>query len=173
MKPEISKIPEFYQPYILKLPEGNLVDLLKSLGEKLSDQLRLISESDAMIAYAPGKWSIKELIGHINDAERIFTYRALCIARGETISLPGFDENLYVENSEANDRTFESLINEFKNIRQATIDLYGSLSTVQLNRIGKANNLNFTPEIIGYITAGHQNHHYQILTERYLPVLNK
>jgi len=171
MKPDLSKIPEFYQPYIQKLPKRNLADLLRDLRDKLGNQLSLISESDSMFAYAPGKWTIRELIGHINDAERIFTYRALCIARGEKISLPGFDENVYVENSEANNRSFESLMNEFNNIRRSTIDLYSSLSTVQLNRAGIANGHNFTPEVIGYITAGHQNHHHLILAERYLPVL--
>jgi uncharacterized damage-inducible protein DinB len=166
-KPALSDIPAFYQPYIAQLPDAALMTVLQQIGDAFISDLHKISETQAAHRYQPGKWSVKQLLGHINDAERIFTYRALCISRGEQISLPGFDENSYVENASSDDRTWASLVEEFQNIRRSTLDLYRSLTDTQLNRTGVANSLHFTPQIIGFITAGHQYHHQMILHNRY------
>ena len=121
-----------------------------------------------MHTYAEGKWTIKELLQHIIDAERIFDYRALCIARKEMNSLPSFDENAYAENSYANTRDWLSLATEFLNLRKSTQDLYASFSAEMLWHKGVANGKIITPLSLGFITAGHFNHHKKIIEERYL-----
>lgn len=167
LKPSTNQVPEYYQPYVQRLPDDHLIGLLEKLGQELVAKLKLISEEQSRYRYADDKWMVKELLGHINDAERIYTYRALCISRGEQISLPGFDENSYVKMAHADERPWLSLISEFEGIRKSTIDLYRSLNTDQMNRQGTANDLAFSPEIIGFITVGHQYHHQQILKDRY------
>lgn len=119
-------------------------------------------------SYAPGKWSIKELVQHVMDTERIFSYRALCFARGETASLPGYDENLYAQNCFAAWRDAESIIEEYKAIRNSTLHLYRSFTPTALERTGIANNLQQNVLRIAFIIAGHELHHFNVLKERYL-----
>ena len=114
------------------------------------------------------KWTIKEIIQHIIDTERIFTYRALCIARKDKSLFPGYDQDDYAVNSEANNRSMISLMNEYKSVRLSSIILFESFSSEMLKRIGIASNSNLSPRAVAFITIGHENHHCEIIKERYL-----
>lgn len=119
-------------------------------------------------AYAPGKWTLKELLQHVIDAERIFNYRALAIARKETTSLPGFEENDYALNSNANERSWNNLIHELKAVRTSSIILFDSFNEEVFGYLGIANNNSITVNAIGFITVGHIYHHKKVIEDRYL-----
>jgi uncharacterized damage-inducible protein DinB len=122
-------------------------------------------------AYADGKWTIKQVVGHMIDTERILAYRALCIARGEKINLPAFEENDYVANASFNDRTLTELAREFGVVREATLLLYRHMNEEELDRLGMANNTAITPRALVFFIAGHHIHHERVLRERYVPEL--
>jgi len=146
-------------------------DLFGSLANGLQSTLNVLaplSEKESMHRYAEGKWSIKQVLGHINDAERIFVYRALCVARGDTIALPGFDENSYVDNGDFDSAPFASLIEEFTAIRQATIRFFRHLPEETWERAGKAGANTMSVRAWGFTIAGHETHHRRIIEERYL-----
>jgi hypothetical protein len=146
-------------PNILQLMESHILDLKVLLSE--------IPYENEDFAYAEGKWTIKQLVGHMLDTERILAYRAMCIARGEQGSLPGFDENAYVNNASFNDRALYDLGNEFSAVRESTILLFRYMSDIELDRVGTANNTSITPRALLYMIAGHYIHHDRILRERY------
>jgi uncharacterized damage-inducible protein DinB len=118
--------------------------------------------------YAEGKWTIKDIIQHVIDTERIFAYRALRISRNDTTPLPGFEENDYVENTKANERGIQDLLAEFSAVRYATLFLFKSFSEEQLKRIGTASGTVISVRAIGFIIIGHQKHHQNVFQERYL-----
>ncbi len=154
--------------YIALVPEDDLTEAMRNQSLILPDFLHSISEDKSKYVYAEGKWSIKEMLQHIIDAERIFNYRALCIARKETVSLPGFDENNYADNSNGNARSWQSLADEFINVRRSTEDLYSSFTKEMLYQKGLSNNNTATPLSFGFISVGHAWHHKKIIEERYL-----
>lgn len=156
-----------YSGYVALVPEGDLVDLLREQQLDSVRLLRSLSDAQAMRAYAPGKWTVKEVIGHLSDAERIFTYRALRFARGDGRELAGFDENTYVPAGRFNERTIHDLLEELEAVRAATIHLLRHLSPEELARRGTANGHAITVRAIAYIIAGHERHHAKILRERY------
>lgn len=167
-KPITTDYPEYFGRYISQVEEEDLGDAFKNQFSKIITFLGSIDEVKAGYAYAKGKWSLKELLQHIIDAERIFDYRSLCFARNETISLPPFDENIYAENSGANKRSWESLSNEFIDVRRSTEDLYKSFSDTMLQQSGVANNNKTSVLSMGFITIGHLTHHIKVIKERYL-----
>ena len=167
-KPNLQSTPSFYHRYVQLIEEDNAVDGLKSNTAKLQAVLQSIPDNKWDFRYADGKWNIKEMVQHMTDAERIFCYRALCIARGETQSLPGFDENAYADASNASARGQEELKEELAVVRKATELLFHSFSEEQINRSGIANHNPITVNAIGFIIAGHAMHHLNILKERYL-----
>ncbi len=167
-KPKKTDYPSFYTGYVEQVPEVNLLDLLQSQSEKTKRLFEGLSPSQANYAYAPGKWTLKEMIGHLCDTERIFGYRALCMARGDQQSLPGMDENEYMVHANFAGRTIESLILEYDSVRNATIQFLTNLTEDDLNRTGTANNGHFTVNALMYIIAGHELHHLAIIKERYL-----
>ena len=167
-RPEKDEFAPYYLPYVNSVPEG---DIFSTLTKQLEDTVLLlknVTEEQGKFRYAPGKWSIKEVIGHMTDTERIMAYRLMCIARGETVSLPGFDESQYVANSSFNDQSFEQLLEHFSAVRKSTIVLMKSLNDDAWLRKGLANNTGVTVRGIAYIIAGHAMHHCQIIKERYL-----
>ena len=166
-KPTTADYPEYFGKYISQVEEDDLGEAFKNQFSKIIALLGSIDETKAGHAYAPAKWTLKELLQHIIDGERIFDYRALCFARNETISLPSFDENLYAENSDANRRSWESLSNEFINVRRSTEDLYKSFSDKMLQHTGIANNKTSVLSM-GFITVGHVTHHIKVIKEKYL-----
>lgn len=159
---------EFYATYIKAAGNG---DLHEDLEISLHDFIRFVQDipmDKFDYRYAQGKWTIKEIIQHIIDAERVFSYRALRISRNDKTPLPGFDENDFVENTNANDRHLQSLLTELSIVRQSTLALFKSFSEEQLKRIGIASNNEISVRAIGFIIIGHQNHHKKVFQERYL-----
>jgi|SRR6476620_1328399 len=167
-KPLPANYPGHFKRYIDLVPETESLSAILNQGLEIMPFLSAISEEKSMYAYAEGKWTIKELLQHIIDAERIFTYRALCIARGEKENLPGFEENDYAANSFANNRRWDSLVKEFLTVRQSTELLFKSFTEEMLDNLGTSNNKTIDVSSIGFIIAGHYYHHKKILLERYL-----
>jgi uncharacterized damage-inducible protein DinB len=167
-KPELSTVPEFYHKYVNQIQEEDVYHAIQVNTKSTLSFLRTIPEEKWDHRYAEGKWTIKEMIQHVIDAERIFSYRALCFARGEKLSLPGFEENDYAAASKAERRTKEDLIIELETVRKSIEQLYTSFDEEQLASTGIANNNPITVNAIGFIIPGHTQHHMTILKERYL-----
>lgn len=158
----------YYQAYIDKAGDLELITGLDKNGEEMLSFLESISEDKYDYAYAEGKWTIKEVIQHIIDTERIFTYRALSFARKDKTPLPGYEQDDYAVTSNANKRSKLSLLNEYKALRLSTLSLYESFSQEMLLEIGNASNSDMSVRATGFILIGHENHHCQIIKERYL-----
>lgn len=167
-KPSPSSYLGYFKRYIDLVEEEDLLTALKNQTAGIEKFLAGISEEKSNHAYAPGKWTIKELLQHIIDTERIFNYRALCLARGEKQNLPGFEEDEYAANSYAAQRKWADLTAEFSAVRKDTEMLYASFNEAVLNNAGHANNNPVTVLSLGFTTAGHYYHHKKVLEERYL-----
>ena len=167
-KPDLSRVPTFYHNYISKVQQDDINAIFETHQQESVTLLQTIPETKWDYRYAEGKWSIKELVQHIIDAERIFAYRALCFARKDSNSLPGFDENTYVVHSKADNRTKSSLINELQNVQRSTADLFASFDDDQLDSTGTANGNPIYVLGIGFIIVGHVLHHLEVLKTRYL-----
>lgn len=167
-KPAPETYPPYFRKYVDLVPEDDLIAGFKNQQPVIEALLHSISEEKSTYAYEPGKWTLKELLLHMTDAERIFNFRALCIARGETASLPGFDEDLYASNSNAGERSWQNLVDEFLAVRKSTQYLYESFSEAVRGRSGISNNNPATVNSFGFITLGHVYHHNNIIQERYL-----
>jgi hypothetical protein len=157
-----------FYPYIKLVENENLKSVLKNQMQQTEDFFNSIPEEKYLYKYAADKWSIKEVIQHIIDTERVFAYRALAFSRKDVHTLPSMDENSYAINSDADNRKFQDLIDEFKAVRQSTIFLFNSFSPSQLNEVGKASDYEMSVNAMGYTIAGHAAHHINILKERYL-----
>ena len=167
-KNQIGQHPEYFDRYISLLPDTDVFELLVRQPKQLKGLLQDLSEKEAEQAYAPGKWTIKEVLGHMIDTERIFAYRCLCISRHETQSLPGFDENAYVQYANFNNRILASFLEEYDLMRQSHLALFKNLNEEMLNRTGLANNQPVSAKALVVITAGHELHHINLIKERYL-----
>ena len=165
-RPQITEYPVWAAQYI-SLVEGDVMDLLKRQASEFSDFINSLVEK-ADFAYAPGKWTIKQLIGHIIDTERIFVYRLTCFARGENHALPGFEEDEYVAQAHFQDRSLLSLSEEFALLRKANMYLFNSLNEKELNRSGTASERQITVRALLFMIPGHIIHHTQIIKSRYL-----
>jgi hypothetical protein len=163
--PFLADYAKFYVSYV---KEDNLLDALVNNKATMFTFLKSIPADKMNFCYAIGKWTIKEVLMHIVDTERIMACRALSIARGETQLLPGFDENMYVAKSFANDRKTESFFEEYLTVRDATMSLFKYMDVDAMKIIGTANNRQFSPLSLGYIIAGHELHHIKVIKERYL-----
>ena len=166
--PDLGRVPSFYHKYISLVKQDDLTNAFTQNQQDLLDLLASIPGENWDYSYAEGKWSIKELVQHLIDAERIFCYRALCFARKDNVSLPGFDENIYAMNSKANQRSKGNLIQEMQVVQQSTAAMFNSFDEEQLKASGIANNNSIYVSAIGFIITGHALHHKKILEERYL-----
>lgn len=167
--PEADEAPEYYFRYISLVPQD--VDIRTILSSQLREMLILfesISDDQSRRRYAPDKWSIRQVLGHLNDTERLFTFRALWFARGFDSSLPGFDPNIAAEHDGADARTWSSLIDEFGAIRASTLAFFRALPPDAWTRRGVASDYEFSVRAVAYIIAGHISHHANILNERCL-----
>ncbi|SHJ25480.1 DinB superfamily protein [Hymenobacter daecheongensis DSM 21074] len=172
-RPQPGQYVPYFDNYISRVPVGTEpLAMLAEQPEQLRQLIGGLSEEQALLAYAPGKWTIKEMLLHLIDTERIMAYRALRIARGDQQPLPGFDENAYAAESGANERPLSDLLHEYDTVRQATRTLFGSFSPAQLNRAGTASNHPITVRALLFVVPGHEAHHVHILRERYLPLLH-
>lgn len=167
-RPEPGEFNAYYAPYIARVPKGNLLEILAKQGKEFGAMVRGIPEGRGSFRYEPAKWSVNQVVGHICDAERIFTYRALCFARGEKAPLPGFDEAAYAPASAADQRSIVDLGLEFEAIRGATVALFNGMTESMFTHKGIASDHPITVRAIAYIVAGHCFHHAAILKERYL-----
>lgn len=165
-RPNTGDHAAFYDRYVDLVNDEPILETLEKLKTSTYDFFCSLTDEQANYAYAPGKWTIKEVAGHLTDAERTFAYRAFAFSRGQS-ELPGFDENEYVEKATFNTRTLQDLATEFKATREANLYMLRSLTEDQLNMIGVANNANIKINSILYIMAGHELHHLNILKERY------
>ena len=167
-KPDLTAVPAWYHGYINLVKEDDVHQAIKANTEASLSFFRSIPGEKWMHRYAVGKWSIKEMLQHIIDAERIFSYRALCFARKDKTPLPGFEENDYAAASNADKREKEELITEFEAVRKSIEQLFASFDEEQLSSTGISNNNRISVNAIGFIIPGHVQHHVNVLKERYL-----
>ena len=167
-RPSAGEYNPYYEKYVARVPDGDFVELLARQADETLAVLRDIPDNEADYAYAEGKWTIKEVIGHVCDAERIFAYRLLRIGRGDETPLPTFDENSYALAGEFGARTLASMLEEFAAVRAATIALVAGLPTAAWLRSGTASAAPVSSRAVAYILAGHELHHREILLTRYL-----
>jgi uncharacterized damage-inducible protein DinB len=169
----LDSVPSYYQTYVKHVYEAPLMEALQNSQQKLQEILTTIPETKGDFRYDRGKWSIKELLCHMMDAERIFCYRALRFSRNDKTELHGFDENTYAPEANAHSRSVAQLTREMHNLRISTLDLFRNLTPEMLDRKGKANNTEISVLALGYVVAGHETHHRTVLEERYLPAFAK
>jgi uncharacterized damage-inducible protein DinB len=167
-RPESGEYAPYYDRYIAKVPDGDIVRHLESQIRDTASLMRGVPEARGGHRYAEGKWSIREVLGHLSDAERVFGYRAMRFARSDQTSLPGFDENAFVANSRFDARTLASLIDEYESVRGATVALLGGLDEDEWVRRGTANNNEMSVRALAWTVAGHELHHRALLQDRYL-----
>lgn len=167
-RPDQTEYAPFYAGYVSHVPEGDILTILEQGVQTTSSLLKELSPSQADFRYAPGKWSVKEVLGHIVDAERIFAYRALRFSRGDQTPVPGFEQEGYIQHANFGARPLKDLIAEFETVRQATLFLFRNLDDAAWQRKGTASGAEVSVRALAYIMAGHEIHHREILRTRYL-----
>jgi hypothetical protein len=170
MRPAANEYAEYYHRYIQRVPDDDIRSILRVQLDDTLALLRPVSEDIAAFRYADDKWSIKQVVGHLIDVERIMTYRALRFARGDQTPLPGFDENAYAGTAGSDQRTLRSLLAELEVTRAATAAFFHNLPPETWTRVGTANNNPISVRALAYIIAGHELHHRELLQDRYLAV---
>jgi hypothetical protein len=167
-RPSETEYQPYFGRYIALVPEGDIVATLVSQNLSTLALLRSLPEPKGAFRYAPGKWSIREVVGHMSDAERIFADRALRFARNDATPLPGFEEGDYIRNGSFDDYRLADLADEFESVRRSTVFLLRHMTVEASARRGKANNAEVSVRALAYITAGHELHHMNVLRTRYL-----
>jgi hypothetical protein len=168
-RPDASEYPPYAAAYVNLVVGDDILGILSAQLEEITALLKPVDDRRASeFAYAPGKWTVKQILGHMIDTERIFGYRALCVARNDATPLPGFEQDDYVASGSFNERTLSGLIDEFRVVRQSTISLFQNLPQQAWLRHGLANKYNVTVRGVAFLAAGHGWHHTKILREKYL-----
>ncbi|PYX78797.1 MAG: DinB family protein [Acidobacteria bacterium] len=167
--PETSEYAPYYSRYISLVESHDILATLQKQVQATQVLLSSLSEQQANLRYAPDKWSIKQVLGHLIDSERIFAYRALRIARADQIPMEGFEQDDYVRGGNFESRSLSDLLEEYETVRAATLTLFRNLDAAAWSRRGVANNNQVTVRAVAYIIAGHELHHMQIVRNRYLP----
>ena len=167
-RPQPAEYDPYYQKYVGLVPEDEIVPALDGQTDELDKLFDGVPEEKGTFAYADGKWTVKEVLSHLIDGERMFAYRALRIARGDKTPIEGFEQDGYIENSHANRRTFSELLNEFRLLREANVLFFKNLETGDWVRTGTANNVEISVRSLAWIMVGHIRHHIAILRGRYL-----
>ena len=158
----------YFGKYVSQVPQKDVLEALETQIRDALELLRGIPESKAGHRYAPGKWTIREVVGHLIDAERVFTYRAMRFGRADLTELPGFDENAYVPAGGFESRTLADLVSEWEHLRLSSLGMFRGLPAEAWDRRGVANGNPFTVRALAYVIAGHGYHHVKLLRERYL-----
>ena len=166
-RPDRSESADYYFTYIDQVPDGDICEILRAQSAGVLNLLERISEDQSLHRYAPGKWSIREVLRHLNDGERLFVFRAFWFARGFDSPLPSFDQNVAVATSGADERSWPSHVQEFRSVREATLTFFDSLPKDAWTRRGIASDNPFSVRALAYITAGHVAHHVRILRDEY------
>ena len=167
-RPDATEYPPFYARYVAGVPETDVIAALRDSARELLAVLTAIPDARGGFRYAPDKWTIRDVIGHMIDAERIFGYRALRLARGAATPLPGFEENDYARHAEADARPLADLVDELRIVREGTVRLFHSFPAEAWTRRGVVNGREVSVRALAYIVAGHARHHLGVLRERYL-----
>ena len=167
-RPEKEEYAEYYETYISLVEEIDIVSALENQIDELNNLFSAISEEKADFRYAEGKWSIKELLGHLTDGERFFSYRALRISRADKTPMEGFEQDGYIENSNFNSMKLSDLLAEFSHLREANLIFFKNLTDEAWLRTGTASDMPFSVRALAYISVGHIRHHADILRQRYL-----
>jgi hypothetical protein len=168
VRPERTEAAEYYFTYIDQVPEGDVREILEGQLPETLALFREVSEERSLFRYAPEKWSVREVVNHVNDTERLFTFRALWFARGFDTPLPSFDQNVAVTGAKADEPSWASHVDEFAAVRAATLTFFRSLPDEAWSRRGIASDNPFTVRALAWIAAGHVIHHARVLRERYL-----
>jgi hypothetical protein len=168
MRPNDNEYASFYKPYIDEVPDGDIVAILTEQGKEARKFYQSIPDAFGSHAYQPGKWTIKEVLGHMCDTERVMGYRTMTIARNDKTLLPGFDENEYIKQSNFNQRTIQDISDEMLYTRASNLALFNTFDEEILNRTGSANGNIVSVRGLLYIISGHELHHIKVLKERYL-----
>lgn len=166
-RPQPGEYGDYYEDYIALINESNVIQSLINQGQQTYAFIQKLTEKEATHRYDEGKWSVKEVIGHLIDTERIMAYRALCISRDEKSSLPGYNHKNYVKEGNFDNRSLQSLSTEYDALRNANISMFNSFNKEQLLRKGTANEMTVSVRALAYIITGHEKHHFNILKERY------
>ena len=167
-RPAPTEYADFYVGYVSGVPDGEILTLLESEVDRTSSLLRGLTPEQASHRYGEGKWSVKEVVGHLIDTERMFGYRAHCFARQDPAHLPSFDQEDYAKSSNADDRPLNQLVDELNAVRQSNIVLFRSLDDAMWSRRGIGSDCEFTVRALAYIIVGHEIHHRAVIEERYL-----
>lgn len=171
VRPQPTEYAAYYEKYVSLVPGTDILGVLEAQGMLMTQLLGARSEREGNFRYAPDKWTVKEVVGHISDTERIFAYRALRISRNDKTPIEGFEQDDYVKNGGFNDRTLVDLAGEFSQVRGATLALFLGLGGDAWQRRGAANKNEVTVRALAFIIAGHELHHRRILEEKYLPAI--
>ncbi len=164
----MARVAPYYHAYMNLVKGPDIIRELESGLQETPAFLSSITEEESLHVYTPGKWSIREVVGHLNDTERVFAYRALCVARKDKTPLPGFDENEYVEAARFNETKWADLLQQFRTVREASLALFSSFDAEALQQEGTANNQITNVKGLLYIIRGHELHHLTVIRERYL-----
>ena len=164
----LETVPPFYKNYVKQIEETDLLQALRISGHRCLELVHAIPDEKADFRYENGKWSVRELLCHMIDAERIFAYRALRFARNDKTPLAGFEENDYATEANASGRSLQKIVADMAHLRSSTIDLFESFTPEMLTRKGISNKNEFSVMVLGFIIAGHETHHCNVLKERYL-----
>ncbi len=159
---------EYFRKYIQLVPNDNFLEMLENSTIQTTAFLKTLDDAQWNYRYADGKWSVKEVWLHVIDTERVMAYRALRFARNDKTPLPGFEQDDYTPFTDAENRSPESILREFNAVRNATLELFRNFNNEMLDRLGTANGSPFTPRALGFVIAGHEIHHLNIIKERYL-----
>ena len=168
MRPNETEYASYYKKYIDTVEGDDIIRVLDTQINEIIEFIRIIPEERKAYSYGAGKWTIAEVLGHINDTERIMAFRALWFARNEPAPLPGFEQDNFIKNSNFNNRTLKNFADEFIHLRKSNNILFRSFDEEALHRLGVSNNKNVSVLALLFIIAGHLNHHIKILKERYL-----
>jgi hypothetical protein len=168
IKPDRSEAPEYFFTYIDQVPDGDICQILEAQAGEMFSFIEGVSDVQSSNRYHPTKWSIREVLAHVNDTERVFVFRAFWFARGFDSALPSFDQHIAMSGADADPRSWSSHIDEFRAVRAATLPFFQNLSAETWSRRGIANGHQFTVRALAYIVAGHVFHHMAVVKERYL-----
>ena len=166
-RPDKTEYDPYYEKYVSLVENRDVLDTLAGQPTMLHDLLTAVPEEKGSFAYAEGKWSVKEVLGHLIDGERMFAYRLFRISRDDQTPIEGFEQDGYIVNAHSNNRSFADLLEEFSLLRRANMVLFQNLDDTAWERVGTANNVRISVRALVYIMAGHIEHHLGILKERY------
>ena len=166
-RPETDEYGSYFGRYVDLVPDGDVIETLERDGEKLVELLRSVSGDRSRFAYAPGKWTVRDVVAHVSDTERVFSYRALRFGRWDPTPLASFDQEIFWPHAHAATRRWSDLIDEFRTVRAATLHLFRSFEEDDWLRRGVASNNEITVRAMAWVTAGHELHHRKMLFEKY------